>query len=212
MSNNGLLENPAELLREVRESFIIEQDVESLFTIDKKIEQIKTKSQEKLRDKKLEISRLEGQLKDSESRVESLNSNLSQIKKESQDLVGKNHVVDFVKELDELEQSIVDMRSELNEKVSKFVQESQSSSSNNILGSEGPQDEELQSESLLDPQVKADLLKLKLYRSLQVFIDDVNGQVMIEGKNNEINTLPLDDEFSDYFKTKYIWERVTTSR
>lgn len=211
MSNNGLLENPADLLREVRESFIIDHDVESLLTIDGKMEQIRTKSQEKLRDKKLEISRLETQLQNSESRVNSLSKDLNQIKDESQDLVSNNDVVDFVKELDELEQSIVDLRSNLGEKVAKFVQGSETSSNGQSLISEETLNKEVQSDILQDPEARADLLKLKLYRSLQIFIDDVNHQVMIEGNDNEINTLTLDDDLSDYFRTKYIWDRMKAS-
>lgn len=217
MSSNDILENPAELLREVRESFIIDQDIESLLNIDGKMEQIRARSQDKLRDKKTEISRLEMQLRASESRVQSLSQDLNQIKGESQDLVGQSDVVDFVKELDTLEQSIVDLRSDLDVRVTKFVEGNRATSSDEPLfdqqvSSEKALDKQAQSEMLLDPEAKANLLKLKLYRSLLIFIDDVNNQVMIEGNENEINTLPLDDDLSDFFRTKYIWDRMRASR
>lgn len=217
MSSNDILENPAELLREVRESFIIDQDIESLLNIDGKMEQIRARSQDKLRDKKTEISRLEMQLRASESRVQSLSQDLNQIKGESQDLVGQSDVVDFVKELDTLEQSIVDLRSDLDVRVTKFVEGNRATSSDEPLfdqqvSSEKALDKQGQSEMLLDPEAKANLLKLKLYRSLLIFIDDVNNQVMIEGNENEINTLPLDDDLSDFFRTKYIWDRMRASR
>nr|7KDF_C Chain C, Spc24 [Saccharomyces cerevisiae] len=51
--------------------------------------------------------------------------------------------------------------------------------------------------------------RLKLYRSLGVILDLENDQVLINRKNDgNIDILPLDNNLSDFYKTKYIWERL----
>ncbi|QLQ78107.1 hypothetical protein HG537_0A03540 [Torulaspora globosa] len=209
MCNNNLLENPADLLRQVRENFIIEQDVESLAAIDEKTSQIKTKLQEKLRRSKMEISSLELQVKSKETKISDLLNELAQVKDESQDLMGKNDLLSFVKQLDELEQSVVQLRSDLDERIVTLVKGKRSPS-------EQPCDELIDEEErkdiIGDPIARANILKLKLYRSLGVVIDDTNGQIFIEKDNSEIDTLPLDNDLSDFFTTKYIWDRIKANR
>lgn len=210
MSTNNLLENPADLLREVRENFIIEQDVESLAAIDEKANQIKIKSQDELRRNKMEISNMEMQLKSSETKVNSLMKELAQVKDESQDLMGKNDLLSFVQELDELEQSVVQLRSDLDQRIVKLVHKNSPPVADEA--SEQLIDEEERKDTLQDPVARANILKLKLYRSLGLVIDDVNSQVFIEKNDSEIDTLPLDNDLSDYFRTKYIWDRIKANR
>ncbi|QLL30541.1 hypothetical protein HG536_0A03590 [Torulaspora globosa] len=212
MSNNNLLENPADLLRQVRENFIIEQDVESLAAIDEKASQIKAKSQEELRRSKMEISNLELQLKSKETRIGVLVNELAQVKDESQDLMGKNDLLSFVKQLDELEQSVVQLRSELDERIVTLVKGQRSSTTASEQPSGELIDDEERKDILRDTVARANILKLKLYRSLGLVIDDANGQVFIEKDNSEIDTLPLDNDLSDFFRTKYIWDRIKANR
>lgn len=209
MSNNNLLENPADLLRQVRENFIIEQDVESLAAIDEKASQIKARSQEELRRSKMEISNLELQVKSKETKIGDLVNELAQVKDKSQDLIEKNDLLSFVKQLDELEQSVVQLRSELDERIVTLVKGKRPSAS------EQPDeliDDEERNDILRDPVARANILKLKLYRSLGLVIDDANGQVFVEKDNSEIDTLPLDNDLSDFFRTKYIWDRIRANR
>uniref|UniRef100_UPI0000D894C2 Hypothetical 24.6 kDa protein in ILV2-ADE17 intergenic region n=1 Tax=Saccharomyces cerevisiae TaxID=4932 RepID=UPI0000D894C2 len=58
-------------------------------------------------------------------------------------------------------------------------------------------------------EANENILKLKLYRSLGVILDLENDQVLINRKNDgNIDILPLDNNLSDFYKTKYIWERL----
>lgn len=215
MSNNELLENPADLLKEVRENFMIEQDVNSLINIDRKIEEIQSRSQEELRSKKTDISKLHIQLDTSTSKVDALKTDLDRIKDESQELVGQNEVVDYVKELDELEQSIVSLRSQLDERIVHLVRSGRSSTGGSSLDQSPIAvviDPEEEIEIINNPASRANLLKLKLYRSMGVVLDEDNNQVLIEGNDNAIDVLPLNDDISDFFKTKFIWDRIKTKR
>lgn len=215
MSNNDLLENPADLLREVRNNFMIEQDLNSLMNIDRKIEEIRSKSQEELRNKKIEISKLNIQLDTSTSKVDTLKTDLDRIKEGSQELVGQNEIVDYVKELDELEQSIVSLRSQLDERIIQLVKSGRSSTGESSLD-RSPKgvviDHEEEIEILNDPASRANLLKLRLYRSMGIVLDEDNNQVLVEGNDNAVDVLPLNDDLSDYFKTKFIWDRIKTKR
>ncbi|GCE97115.1 kinetochore-associated Ndc80 complex subunit spc24 [Zygosaccharomyces mellis] len=203
MASNELLENPAELLRQVRENFIIQDDVAAIEGIDEKLNQIRSQSRQKLNSKGNEIATLESQLEVENGLVNELNSSLEQMRQESQELASQKQIVDYVKELDELEQSIVSMRSELDEKIVKLVRDSRDQDSPESSG---------ESELLQDPVAKANILKLKLYRSMGVIIDEENDQVLIKDSNNEVDVLPIDGDLSDFFKTKFIWEKISKAK
>lgn len=200
MANNELLENPAELLREVRENFMIQQDVESIANIDDKINQIHSKCLAKLKAKNINIQSLDSQYEKERTLVDELSLELDKFRRESQELASQKQVVDYVKELDDLEQSIVLMRGQLDEKIIKLVRDSRDQ-----------EKEEFPEESMIlsDPIAKANILKLKLYRSMGVVVDEEKGQVLIKGNENEVNILPIDNDYSDFFKTKFIWEKIS---
>lgn len=200
MASNELLENPAELLRDVRENFIIQQDVDSIANIDGKIEEIRSLSQDKLKTKESDIRSLDSQLEKDKLLIDELTLKLNTFREESLELASQRQVVDYVKELDDLEQSIVLMRGQLDEKIVQLVKDSRDQ-----------QTKEFPEESLIlsDPVARANILKLKLYRSLGVTIDEDNGQALIRGQGNDVDILPLDSDFSDFFKTKFVWEKIS---
>ncbi|AQZ16140.1 SPC24 (YMR117C) [Zygosaccharomyces parabailii] len=200
MANNELLENPAELLREVRENFMIQQDVDSIANIDDKINQIHSKSLAKLKAKNIDVQSLHSQYEKERKLVDELSLESDKFRQESQELASQRQVVDYVKELDELEQSIVLMRGQLDEKIIQLVRDSRDQ-----------EKKEFPEESMIlsDPIAKANILKLKLYRSMGVVVDEEKGQVLIKGNENEVNILPIDNDFSDFFKTKFIWEKIS---
>lgn len=200
MASNELLENPAELLRDVRENFIIQQDVDSIANIDGKIEEIRSLSQDKLKTKEADIRSLDSQLEKDKLLIDELTLKLNTFREESLELASQRQVVDYVKELDDLEQSIVLMRGQLDEKIVQLVKDSRDQ-----------QTKEFPEESVIlsDPVARANILKLKLYRSLGVTIDEDNGQALIRGQGNDVDILPLDSDFSDFFKTKFVWEKIS---
>lgn len=200
MVSNELLENPAELLRQVRENFIIQDDVAAIHGIDDKLNQVRSQSKQKLHSREDEISKLESELTAGNDRIKELTTSLDRRRRESQELASQRQIVDYVKELDELEQSIVSMRSELDEKIVRLVKDTRDQDS--LESSD-------ESEVLQDPVARANILKLKLYRSMGVVIDEENGQVLIRDSNDEVDTLPIDSDLSDFFKTKFIWEKIS---
>lgn len=213
--NQDLLENPAELLREVRDNFIIQGDVESIGNIDRKINEIRKKTQDHNRDTRIEITKLGVQVETKNSKIEELEVDLGRIKEDSQELVDENEIIDYVNELDDLEKNIVSLRSQLDERIVKYVKEERSISKEALLDeTDKPLNETLNIEEkdaieiMSHPIVRANILKLKLYRSMGVIIDEDNNQVLIETVENKVDALPLDDDISDFFKTKYIWERI----
>lgn len=203
MTSNELLESPAELLRQVRENFIIQEDVDAIGGIDSKLDEIRLQSRQKLGSKEDEISTLNTQLEAENAQVNDLATSLSQMRQESQELASQRQIVDYVKELDELEQSIVSMRSELDEKIVQLVKDTKDEDS-----SETADEKQL----LQDPVTRANVLKLKLYRSMGVIIDEENGQVLIKNPHNEVDILPIDSDLSSFFKTKFIWEKISKSK
>lgn len=122
----------------------------------------------------------------------------------------KEELVSLLKDLDGLERNIVSLRSELDEKMKMYIKDSEIVSTAD--GSEiNPKmiESELEDQNTITPEANENILKLKLYRSLGVILDLENNQVLINRKNDgNIDVLPLDDNLSDYYKTKYIWERL----
>jgi kinetochore protein Spc24 len=104
----------------------------------------------------------------------------------------------------------VSLRSELDEKMKLYLKDSEIISTPNGSKIKAKVIEpELEEQSAVTPEANENILKLKLYRSLGVILDLENDQVLINRKNDgNIDILPLDNNLSDFYKTKYIWERL----
>ncbi|CCD26446.1 kinetochore-associated Ndc80 complex subunit SPC24 NDAI_0H02720 [Naumovozyma dairenensis CBS 421] len=231
--NDPLINNLAALLRETRENFDIEHDIDTIININDKLTELKNRSNELKTSKESEITSLRNNLESQGEKIQILNDNLNKTKEESKNFKSKDQLIDVVKELDELENDVVSMRSQLDQKITRFVTSSSSPQrpplslsissppKNSHMNGLSNYDDET-NEILNDPIAKANILRLKLYRSMGIILDIDNNQVLIDSynynnngnnndtnnnSNNKIDILPLDDDLSDYFKTKYIWEK-----
>lgn len=218
---DNLLENPADLLRDVRDNFIIEEDVESILNIDKRIDEMRNKSHQNTESKKIEVAKLSVQLESRNSKISELQAAMERIKAESEELASQHEIVDYVDELDELEKSIISLRCQLDERIVTFVKNERSMSNDLTLGSPNVPVTQIEglaattddtAEIMNDPIARANILKLKLYRTMGLIIDEDTNQVIIETADNKVETLPLDDDLSDFFKTKYIWQRIQSRK
>lgn len=214
--NYEILKDPAELLRETKEAFTIQDDINALIVINEKLKSIKQKSGELLDNKSDKVTKLSGKLSSLNKKIDDLNIQLSQTQEESKNFEKNDRMEDFEKELQALEAENNELKTTIDDKISHFVEQSQGSSS--PLTSSLPtsqMDKEIDEEErelLKDPNVRANILKLKLFRSLGVILDSANKQVFIEGNDNKIDVLSLDEDYSDYFKTKYIWDKIGKSK
>ncbi|CAI4035591.1 hypothetical protein SMKI_13G2410 [Saccharomyces mikatae IFO 1815] len=207
---DSLLDNPVEFLREVRESFNIQQDVDAMKRIRQDLDTIAEESEAKIANEHSKVSESNKKLNAERINIAKLEGDLEYTKEESNEFGSKDELVKLLKDLDELERNIVSLRGELDEKMKLYIKDSEI-----VPTAEGSEinpkimESELDDQSTINPEANENVLKLKLYRSLGVILDLENDQVLINGKNEEnIDVLPLDDSLSDFYKTKYIWERL----
>ncbi|CCF55488.1 hypothetical protein KAFR_0A00500 [Kazachstania africana CBS 2517] len=202
MSSEGkLIDDPASLLKETREAFNIEEDIENLIEINKKLKQIKEKSNTLIKNRNLNIKKLSNDMNAHKDKTDTLTIELQRIREENFKIKENEANLEiFVNDLNKLESETTELRQNIDDKVTKLISEP-----NTLDFTADP--------SILDdPVAKANLLKLKFYRSMGIIIDSDNNQVLIENAKNKIDILPLDDDYSDFFKTKFIWDRIKKSQ
>ncbi|CAI4048333.1 kinetochore-associated Ndc80 complex subunit SPC24 SKDI_13G2470 [Saccharomyces kudriavzevii IFO 1802] len=206
----NLLDSPVEFLKEVRESFNIQQDVDAMRRIRHDLDIIREESEAKIADEKSTVSESNRKLNAERINVAKLEGDLEYTNEEGNEFGSRDDLVKLFKDLDGLERNIVSLRSELDEKMKLYIKDSEIVSTSD--GSEiNPRmiESEMEDQSGITSEANENILKLKLYRSLGVILDLENNQVLISRKNDgNIDVLPLDDSLSDYYKTKYIWERL----
>ncbi|EHN00840.1 Spc24p [Saccharomyces cerevisiae x Saccharomyces kudriavzevii VIN7] len=206
----NLLDNPVEFLKEVRESFNIQQDVDAMRRIRHDLDIIREESEAKIAEEKSTVSESNRKLNAERINVAKLEGDLEYTNEEGNEFGSRDNLVKLFNDLDGLERNIVSLRSELDEKMKLYIKDSEIVSTSD--GSEiNPRmiESEMEDQSGITSEANENILKLKLYRSLGVILDLENNQVLISRKNDgNIDVLPLDDSLSDYYKTKYIWERL----
>ncbi|CCE64120.1 hypothetical protein TPHA_0G02820 [Tetrapisispora phaffii CBS 4417] len=201
MSNNEMLENPTELLKNLQELFLVEHDVKSLEKIDTSINRLTELTKEKLNSNHIEISKQTSVLDKGNIDISALRDQLERAQDESDQYKSANAMETKIQELERLEAEVKRIREDLNEKVSTLVK----------LDKEIANEVNFDDKSSMnsdDPITKANILKLKLYRSMGVIVDSVNNQILINQENGEIDILPIENEYSDYFVTKHIWSKI----
>ncbi|EDO19612.1 hypothetical protein Kpol_1018p151, partial [Vanderwaltozyma polyspora DSM 70294] len=205
-----LVENPDELLRDVRESFRIQQDIDSIGNINNSINTLNQLSKDKLNEQRFKISETTLNIDTTSSAIEILVSDLNRIQNEASQFSSNNTLELELNSLQDLENSVVDLRKKLDSKITNLVNAERSlaaTTSTTTTTPTSPVPAPLET-ALEDPVVKSNLLKLKLYRSLGVIVDSENNQVLIHLQNGEFDVLPLDNNLSGYFLTKYIWDKL----
>lgn len=171
---------------------------------------IRDESEARITSENLKVSESGKKLNAERINIAKLEGDLEYTNEVGNEFGSKEELVNLLKDLDGLERNIVSLRSELDEKMKMYIKDSEVVST--AEGSEiNPKviESELEDQKTITPEANENILKLKLYRSLGVILDLENNQVLIKRKNDgNIDVLPLDDSLSDYYKTKYIWERL----
>lgn len=194
MSQEQLLEDAPNLIRETRSNFSISNDTELLVSIETNLGELQKLVHENINAREQEVEHLERTMGKSEGKVSLLRERFQEISSNLQQHEVQDSLLKLAQELEELEQKLVSMRSEMDRGMEKLVK----SDSNREL------EETLEQQ---EPDSRANILKLQLYRSMGVILDTDNNQALVR-KGDDVDVLPLNDELSDFFKTKYIWDRI----
>lgn len=203
MSEDQFLEDPSCLLQETRSNFSITNDTESLDRISSNLTQLQSTVKEKLVTKQRQVDQLQVDFETFQSVVETLEDKRKGLMSDTEQQNKNDALLKLVDEMEKLEQELVTMRSELDQGMGQLIRGPLADLETEDEGQNSEQEPE-------DLTLRANILKLKLYRSLGVILDTDNNQALIRQGNDEskLDVLPLEDDLSDYFKTKYIWDRL----
>lgn len=203
MSEDQFLEDPSSLLQETRSNFSITNDTESLDRISSNLTQLQSTVKEKLVTKQRQVHQLQVDFETFQSVVETLEDKRKGLMSDAEQQNKNDALLKLVDEMEKLEQELVTMRSELDQGMGQLIRGPLADLETEDKGQNSEQEPE-------DLTLRANILKLKLYRSLGVILDTDNNQALIRQGNDEskLDVLPLEDDLSDYFKTKYIWDRL----
>lgn len=203
MSEDQFLEDPSSLLQETRSNFSITNDTESLDRISSNLTQLQSTVKEKLVTKQRQVDQLQVDFETFQSIVETLEDKRKGLMSDAEQQNKNDALLKLVDEMEKLEQELVTMRSELDQGMGQLIRGPLADLETEDKGQNSEQEPE-------DLTLRANILKLKLYRSLGVILDTDNNQALIRQGNDEskLDVLPLEDDLSDYFKTKYIWDRL----
>lgn len=203
MSEDQFLEDPSSLLQETRSNFSITNDTESLDRISSNLTQLQSTVKEKLVTKQRQVDQLQVDFEAFQSVVETLEDKRKGLMSDAEQQNKNDALLKLVDEMEKLEQELVTMRSELDQGMGQLIRGPLADLETEDEGQNSEQEPE-------DLTLRANILKLKLYRSLGVILDTDNNQALIRQGNDEskLDVLPLEDDLSDYFKTKYIWDRL----
>lgn len=203
MSEDQFLEDPSSLLQETRSNFSITNDTESLDRISSNLTQLQSTVKEKLVTKQRQVDQLQVDFETFQSVVETLEDKRKGLMSDAEQQNKNDALLKLVDEMEKLEQELVTMRSELDQGMGQLIRGPLADLETEDEGQNSEQEPE-------DLTLRANILKLKLYHSLGVILDTDNNQALIRQGNDEskLDVLPLEDDLSDYFKTKYIWDRL----
>ena len=195
-------EEIVQMMQEASAEFAEADDVSFLDKMNSNIAQLEQQLREQMDESRQNIAKLEINLIDTEKSIGSLRELMKDATDEATIIKGSDKLNNLIDELQATENEIQMMNSEIEKKVSKLVEDEDNTSSEYEMISK-----ELEQE--YDPVFASNILKLKLYRSLGVRLDLDNNQILIQNKElGTIDTLPLEDELTEFFKVKYIWSRI----
>ncbi|AET40490.1 kinetochore-associated Ndc80 complex subunit SPC24 Ecym_6094 [Eremothecium cymbalariae DBVPG len=209
MPSNGtaadVLENPAELLRQTRQNFSISHDLQLLSASEENLKRISHRTQQLQSKSAQELSFLQSQLNERSKAMDAIRATQASESQHLNTLMQSQELITLSKDLEQLENQIIEIRNELDQGMSQLLQSSDISTASSIADIEKETQKALQS-----PEVQTNLLKLQLFSSLGVLLDTEHNQALIErGDNAGIDTITLEDSsLSPYFRTKYVWDRL----
>lgn len=150
--------------------------------------------------------------------LDKLNKELAQLKKDTESILRQDQLTDLIKELDTIEKENLEMKNRNDKHIHELADiyrvnadTDNGANSNESINMIVCNEEEETKKILADPTARANILKLKLFRSLGVVIDIKTEQVFIE-ELDKLDILKLNEGYSKYFTTKYLWERIKINK
>ncbi|KAL3232533.1 Kinetochore protein SPC24 [Nakaseomyces bracarensis] len=197
-----------DLLKQASAEYAEADDVSYIYQMNANIDKLESRLKSQLEQSRDNVTELETDLIETERSLNGLRELMKDATEEATIMRRNDKVTGIVDELQKLESEIKDLNMEIEEKVTKLANDDNDRENGNaeidIIKQEVEQE--------YDPVFAANILKLKLYRSLGVRLDLENGQILIQNKESGgIDTLPLESDLTDHFIVKYIWDRIGKS-
>lgn len=226
-----------ELIKTTRQSFIIQDDLNALSSINNNIKHIQDQTTTVLDSKKKKIDSLKGKVKRATDKVELLHNNLQQSQYEAESFSNKDQLYkDYTKRLKETETSQEELRKRINtlteELVNLQTSRKASKASTNPFNSNEDNEKDgdiykqtisgdtLFDDIIVDEEDSADesdysdiekdpdYYKLEIFKSMDIVVDPDTKEVFISRKDGKVDVLSLEESRNEYFNTKFVWERL----
>lgn len=212
------LEQSINAIANLRETFNAGSVKTSLNEIMKTSMNIEKDNEEFLRNEEELLLQLQKDANIQNEELDKLNKELTQLKRDTESIFRHDELTDLVKELDTIEKENLEMKNRndkyIHELADTYKVNADTDNGENPSGSISMishNEEEETKKILADPISRANILKLKLFRSLGVVLDVKKEQVFIED-SDKLDVLMLNEGYSKYFTTKYIWERIKINK
>ncbi|ODQ80883.1 hypothetical protein BABINDRAFT_166452 [Babjeviella inositovora NRRL Y-12698] len=215
-----LEEIPAVLLRSTIDNFQLEPDLQTVDRINDSISLLKTSRENQINEETTILANLTRQLEISENSLKEFQGSEPVLATAEQLQENERKKFTLAKNLNDLEMQLNNLNLQLNKLNNEYDKADQEY--NNFIAYQ----EEVPLSSGLDGVTASDdstVLKLKLYRSLGIKIEqpgmaapdtnpsDLLEKVVIYNKvQDTTNILKLDEKYSDYFVSNYVWDRIGT--
>lgn len=207
------LANSVESLKNLRESFNTNNIRGSFNIIEEATKSIEEQSTEYIQQGIANLEKLKQKVSSQKLKLDLLTKELSDLDHEANMMINQDNLIELVNELDSIEKENLQLKNKNDKRVNELAETYKSNEIDDkgiINQIDQAEDEEAQ-KILEDPVSRANILKLKLFRSLGVIVDTNSKQVFIE-HSDKLDVLSLNEGYSDYFKTKYIWERIKLNK
>ena len=200
-------------LQDLRKSFETNTSAKLLSETMEESRQLEHENDEYLKAEEEKIHLLKERVDNQHTELQTLHDEISNLQRETNSVIEQDKLVRLVTELDDIERENLQLKNKNDTRVNELARtfnknHPESSDIANLID----QDETIETQRVMEnPISKANILKLKLFRSLGVILDEKKQQVFIEG-NDKLDVLMLNEGYSEYFKTKYIWERIKANK
>lgn len=209
------LESLAAPIQDTLSILEIHNDIALVDAVNNKIHQLDTFTQENISSFQLRIDELHRQLENILSSIKSLKSS-SQSKSTKLELKKlENEMFNSARSLTSLNMEINSMKLSYNDNLKKLdTLQSELNALNDkfMLNTENISDPSSHKDGAntnADLDENANLVKLKLYQSIGLRYDNDTREVLVlNKKENRVNSLKLNDSYSDFFISNYIWDSI----
>lgn len=233
------LKDLIELVRTTRQGFTVREDLEALSVINNQSKKLRSGAASIIRDKNNYVETLRRELRITTDKISKLSTNLEQSQSQARSFANRDQLIkDHAKELQKIETQNEEMKREIDKLTNQLVELQmgnnkiplKSPSISNIIGtSDTIEDSEYLREdkaiTMFDDIVvdaeedgitvhsedenDINYYKLQVYKSMDIILDPDSKELFISRKDGKVDVMSLDDGYSDYYNTKFIWEKLT---